>query len=78
MNVPLLQHATPRAVVVDASKPLCFHMNEFRSVDPNNLEDKRKVPAMVIHSFFKLGQEPTVSLCSQHTCSHTPLTASHT
>ena len=57
------QNARARAVVFETSKDVCFHLNEFRFADPHT-QDRRKVPNMVIHSFFKNGSPPTVRIAS--------------
>lgn len=43
------QNVPARAIVFKVSKEQCFHCNEFRFCDPHT-DDRRKVPAMVIHS----------------------------
>eukprot|EP00743_Colponemidia_sp_Colp-15_P000382 GILK01000439.1.p1 GENE.GILK01000439.1~~GILK01000439.1.p1 ORF type:complete len:422 (+),score=77.69 GILK01000439.1:114-1268(+) len=48
-----------RAIHIDIPKDLAFHMNAYRLVNPRST-DKRKVSDVVIHSFFKQLQPPTV------------------
>eukprot|EP00039_Didymoeca_costata_P004961 m.77257 g.77257 ORF g.77257 m.77257 type:complete len:407 (+) comp12612_c0_seq3:142-1362(+) len=49
-----------RAIVFDVSKAMCFHMNEYRSIDPDSKEFRdHRVPKVVIHTHFKHRQIPT-------------------
>ena len=54
-----IQNVPIRAVYVDVPKDLCFHMNAFRSSNPNS-DDPRSVPSMIIHGFYKNVEKPTV------------------
>jgi hypothetical protein len=51
-----------KKVRVDVPKELCFHFNEYRSINPNSTEHRgvKRVPPMVIHGFYKNVQEPSV------------------
>jgi bifunctional polynucleotide phosphatase/kinase len=51
-----------RAVLIDASKELCFHGNTFRALNfATAPADRRRVPSMVIHAWFKHFQAPTIA-----------------
>ena len=43
-------------------KELCFHMITYRLSNPETLqEDRREIPSVAVHTFYKNVQEPTVS-----------------
>eukprot|EP00386_Alphamonas_edax_P007208 GDKI01023932.1.p1 GENE.GDKI01023932.1~~GDKI01023932.1.p1 ORF type:complete len:409 (+),score=99.98 GDKI01023932.1:19-1245(+) len=51
-----------RVVYIDVPKDLCFHMNAYRMLNPRVPEHrKQKVPAMIIHSFYKNVEVPNTS-----------------
>eukprot|EP00922_Rhytidocystis_sp_ex-Travisia-forbesii_P052362 GHVS01077675.1.p1 GENE.GHVS01077675.1~~GHVS01077675.1.p1 ORF type:complete len:366 (+),score=70.51 GHVS01077675.1:286-1383(+) len=51
-----------RAVHLDVSKELCFHLNAYRLINPRTqLHRAKRVPDMVIHSFFKNIAPPQAS-----------------
>eukprot|EP00742_Colponemidia_sp_Colp-10_P016472 GILJ01018880.1.p1 GENE.GILJ01018880.1~~GILJ01018880.1.p1 ORF type:complete len:376 (-),score=52.85 GILJ01018880.1:168-1295(-) len=49
-----------RAVVLKVDKDVCFHLNAYRGVNPRTA-DRRQVPSVIIHSFFKQYQHPTTT-----------------
>lgn len=54
------KHGVPaRAIWVDVEKPQAQHMNVYRGMMPS--PDKRAVPDMVIHTFYKQLEEPRTS-----------------
>lgn len=45
---------------MDLPKDLCFHLNTYRALNKNNPEHRaEKVPAMIIHSYYKNSCLPT-------------------
>ncbi|CAN0423965.1 unnamed protein product, partial [Pylaiella littoralis] len=54
------QHgATPRCIFLTTSKEACFHLNAFRGCNPwSPKEGRRKVPDVVIHTWFKYVDPP--------------------
>ena len=54
--------AVVRVVRMDVPKPLCFHLNAFRSVAPTSPEHRgvSPVPPVVIHTFYKNLDEPSL------------------
>ena len=56
-----------RALRFDVPKEFSFHMNEYRALNSDSTEHRAKggkperVPAMVIHGFYKNVKEPTVA-----------------
>eukprot|EP00922_Rhytidocystis_sp_ex-Travisia-forbesii_P052360 GHVS01077673.1.p1 GENE.GHVS01077673.1~~GHVS01077673.1.p1 ORF type:complete len:132 (+),score=12.04 GHVS01077673.1:656-1051(+) len=53
---------TTRAVHLDVSKELCFHLNAYRLINPRTpLHRAKRVPDMIIHSFFKNCVPPEIS-----------------
>lgn len=53
------QNISMRAIVLKYPKGLCFHLNTYRMLTPNKEQQRDKVPAMIIHSYFKNMQPPT-------------------
>eukprot|EP00744_Colponema_vietnamica_P012467 GILI01017494.1.p1 GENE.GILI01017494.1~~GILI01017494.1.p1 ORF type:complete len:467 (-),score=102.75 GILI01017494.1:70-1470(-) len=49
-----------RAVFIVSDAHTCFHLNSFRLMNPRST-DKRKVPNMIIYSFFKNVEKPTLA-----------------
>lgn len=49
-----------RAVLVNVPKDMCFHLNFFRDLKPQNDEERAKahVPSMIIHAYYKNVQPP--------------------
>merc|ERR1712203_490401 len=59
--------AAPLAIRYDVPKELCFHLNAYRKVNTASaLHRAEKVPAMIIHSFYKQAQEPTTAEGFEH------------
>jgi bifunctional polynucleotide phosphatase/kinase len=52
-----------RAVRIDVPKEVCFHLNTYRALNTRSEEHRGtdRVPAVVIHSFFKNVEEPTTA-----------------
>merc|ERR1711982_70145 len=51
--------AAALAIRDDVPKELCFHLNAYRLLNTKSkLHRAEKVPAMIIHSFFKNVEEP--------------------
>ncbi|CEM03257.1 unnamed protein product [Vitrella brassicaformis CCMP3155] len=53
--------AKVRAVYMDVPKDLCFHLNAYRELNPRVREHKKKIPPMVLHSFYKNREVPQKS-----------------
>eukprot|EP00919_Chromeraceae_sp_WS-2016_P040494 GHVR01096652.1.p1 GENE.GHVR01096652.1~~GHVR01096652.1.p1 ORF type:complete len:189 (-),score=39.38 GHVR01096652.1:206-772(-) len=50
-----------RCVLMDVPKDLPFHLNRFRSLAPTSVGARaHKVPSVVIHTFFKRLEPPTI------------------
>lgn len=63
ISAALSAGAVARAVRIDVPKELCFHLNEYRALNSASVEHRgsERVPDMVIHSFFKGVEEPTLA-----------------
>eukprot|EP01065_Artemidia_motanka_P053536 TRINITY_DN9959_c0_g1_i1.p1 TRINITY_DN9959_c0_g1~~TRINITY_DN9959_c0_g1_i1.p1 ORF type:complete len:575 (+),score=184.58 TRINITY_DN9959_c0_g1_i1:66-1727(+) len=49
-----------RAVRINVPKDLCFHLGAYRYMNAKSAEHRKdRVPAMVVHAFFKNVEEPT-------------------
>eukprot|EP01069_Polyplicarium_translucidae_P004276 Polyplicarium_translucidae@DN2541_c0_g1_i3.p2 len=64
--------ATARAIHIAVPKGLCFHLNRYRQLC-EKVEDRRSVPAPVIHGFFKSVEPPSIDegFTSIETIAHT-------
>jgi len=50
-----------RAIFINYPKELCFHLNAYRMLNPRIEEHRKvKVPAMIIHSFYKYVEKPRI------------------